>query len=75
MTGFGGLQRRLTDVTRAMLSSTLKKLEGEGVVHGREFMDGKVKRSEYTLTEKAKTFIPFSTPHEVGLETLSKEQK
>lgn len=58
VTGFGELQRRLPGVTRAMLSSTLKELECEGVIRRRALMDGKVKRSEYTLTEKGKDLYP-----------------
>ena len=56
--GFGELQRQLPGVTRAMLSSTLKELECEGVIRRRALMDGKVKRSEYTLTEKGKDLYP-----------------
>ena len=56
--GFGELQRQLPGITRAMLSSTLKELECEGVIHRRALMDGKVKRSEYTLTEKGKDLYP-----------------
>lgn len=56
--GFGELQRQLPGITRAVLSSTLKELECEGVIHRRALMDGKVKRSEYTLTEKGKDLYP-----------------
>ena len=56
--GFGELQRQLPGITRAMLSSTLKELECEGVISRRALMDGKVKRSEYTLTEKGKDLYP-----------------
>ena len=56
--GFGELQRQLPGITRAMLSSTLKELECEGVIRRRALMDGKVKRSEYTLTEKGKDLYP-----------------
>ena len=49
--GFGELQRQLPGVTRAMLASTLRDLERDGVVSRREFADGKVKRTEYALTE------------------------
>ena len=56
--GFGELQRQLPGITRAMLSSTLKELECEGVIRRRALMDGKVKRSEYMLTEKGKDLYP-----------------
>ena len=56
--GFGELQRQLPGITRAMLSSTLKELECEGVIRRCALMDGKVKRSEYTLTEKGKDLYP-----------------
>jgi len=56
--GFGELQRQLPGVTRAMLSSTLRDLERDGVVRRREFADGKVKRTEYSLTDKGKDLYP-----------------
>lgn len=58
VSGFGELQRQIPGVTRAMLSSTLKELERDGIVHRREVMDGKVKRTEYTLTEEGKKLYP-----------------
>ena len=45
-------------VTRAMLASTLCDLERDGVVSRREFADGKVKRTEYTLTDNGKDLYP-----------------
>ena len=56
--GFGELQRQLPGVTRAMLASTLCDLERDGVVSRREFADGKVKRTEYTLTDNGKDLYP-----------------
>lgn len=56
--GFGELQRQLPGVTRAMLASTLRDLERDGVVSRREFADGKVKRTEYTLTDNGKDLYP-----------------
>ena len=56
--GFGELQRQLPGVTRAMLSSTLRDLERDGVVRRREFADGKVKHTEYSLTDKGKDLYP-----------------
>ena len=56
--GFGELQRQLPGVTRAMLASTLRDLERDGVVSRREFADGKVKRTEYTLTGNGKDLYP-----------------
>ena len=56
--GFGELQRQLPGVTRAMLSSTLRDLERDGVVCRREFADGKVNRTEYSLTDKGKDLYP-----------------
>ena len=56
--GFGELQRQLPGVTRTMLASTLCDLERDGVVSRREFADGKVKRTEYTLTDNGKDLYP-----------------
>ena len=58
VSGFGELQRQIPGVTRAMLSSALKELECDGIIHRREFMDGNVKRTEYTLTEAGNDHYP-----------------
>lgn len=56
--GFGELQRQLPGITRAMLSSTLRELECCGVVKRKEVADGKIKRTEYSLTSKGKELYP-----------------
>lgn len=41
-----------------MLSSTLRELESGGVVARKEVADGKIKRTEYSLTGKGKELYP-----------------
>ena len=55
---FGELKRDLLTVSEKMLSHHLSDLEKEKVIQKRDVMNGKVRQTEYSLTQYGKTLIP-----------------
>lgn len=55
---FGELKRDIDGITNTMLSSTLKKLEQEGIIQRKVFDEIPV-RVEYSLTEKGEAMLPI----------------
>ena len=54
---FGELEHRMPELTHSTLSSQLKRLEMEGLVH-REVFPEVPPRVEYSLTEVGEDFVP-----------------
>ena len=54
---FNEMKRLLPYISFKMLSTTLKELEADGLVHREEFMEIPP-RVEYRLTERGKTLLP-----------------
>lgn len=57
---FGELKKAVPGITNAMLSSTLKDLEGYGIVHREQFNEIPP-HVEYSLTDKGKALLPVFT--------------
>lgn len=57
---FGELKKAVPGITNTMLSSTLKELEGLGIIH-REQYNEIPPRVEYWLTEKGRALLPVFT--------------
>ena len=55
---FKELQRNIPDISQKMLTTTLKMLEGDGLIH-REVFPEVPPRVEYSLTEKGKSLLPL----------------
>jgi len=55
---FGQLRKAIPDISNTMLASTLKWLEGQGMVTRLQFNEIPP-HVEYSLTEKGKAFIPI----------------
>lgn len=55
---YSALRREMTDITDAVLSSTLKELIRDGIVSRRQY-DEIPPRVEYTLTEKGESVVPI----------------
>lgn len=55
---FKELQRNIPDISQKMLATTLKMLEGDGLIH-REVFPEVPPRVEYSLTEKGKSLLPL----------------
>ncbi|MEN3939965.1 helix-turn-helix domain-containing protein [Prosthecobacter sp. SYSU 5D2] len=47
----GQLLRSLTGITQKMLTQRLRELETDGLIQRRDFLEGRVKLVEYSLTE------------------------
>ena len=74
---FNEMKRKLPYISFKMLSTTLKELETDKLVHRKEFM-GIPLRVEYRLTEQGKSLIPLlDSMSQWGKEhrTDSKEQR
>ncbi len=56
--GFGELQRQLPGVTRAMLASTLRDLERDGIISRKDYPVVPPK-TEYALTDLGKATVPI----------------
>lgn len=55
---FKELQRNIPDISQKMLTTTLKMLEGDGLIH-REAFPEIPPRVEYSLTEKGQSLLPL----------------
>jgi transcriptional regulator, MarR family len=55
---FKELQRNIPDISQKMLTSTLKMLEGDNLVH-REAFPEIPPRVEYSLTDKGQSLLPL----------------
>ena len=55
---FKELQRNIPDISQKMLTTTLKMLESDGLIH-REMFPEVPPRVEYSLTEKGKSLLPL----------------
>ncbi|AKU70617.1 winged helix-turn-helix transcriptional regulator [Prevotella fusca] len=55
---FKELQRNIPDISQKMLTTTLKMLEGDGLIH-REVFPEIPPRVEYSLTEKGQSLLPL----------------
>ncbi|MDX1939595.1 MAG: helix-turn-helix domain-containing protein [Saprospiraceae bacterium] len=55
---FGALQRALPNITKKMLTSQLRELEADGILH-REVFPVVPPRVDYSLTEKGMTLRPL----------------
>lgn len=55
---FKELQRNIPDISQKMLTTTLKMLEGDGLIH-REIFPEIPPRVEYSLTEKGQSLLPL----------------
>lgn len=55
---YGELKRSITGITHKMLSSQLKELENEGIIHRKEYHQIPPK-VEYSLTQKGATLLPI----------------
>jgi len=55
---FKELQRNIHDISQKMLTTTLKMLEGDGLIH-REVFPEIPPRVEYSLTEKGQSLLPL----------------
>lgn len=55
---FKELQRNIPDISQKMLTTTLKMLEGDGLIH-REVFPKIPPRVEYSLTEKGQSLLPL----------------
>ena len=55
---FKELQRNIPDISQKMLTTTLKMLESDGLIH-REVFPEVPPRVEYSLTEKGKSLLPL----------------
>ncbi|PJI26728.1 winged helix-turn-helix transcriptional regulator [Prevotella intermedia] len=55
---FKELQRNIPDISQKMLTTTLKMLEGDNLVH-REAFPEIPPRVEYSLTDKGKSLLPL----------------
>ena len=55
---FSAIRKRIPDISQKMLTSTLRSLEADGFVTRRVFAEVPP-RVEYSLTERAHTFIPL----------------
>jgi DNA-binding HxlR family transcriptional regulator len=57
-TRYNELKRKLAGITNTMLASSLKELEGDGLVSRKQYMEMPV-RVEYTLTDVCEGLIPI----------------
>lgn len=55
---FKELQRNIPDISQKMLTTTLKTLEADGLVHREAFAEVPP-RVEYSLTDKGKSLLPL----------------
>lgn len=55
---FGEFKRNIPEITNAMLSSTLKELEGKGIVSRTQFNEVPL-RVEYSLTKAGQEMMPI----------------
>lgn len=55
---FKELQRNIPDISQKMLTTTLKMLEGDGLIHREVFLEIPP-RVEYSLTEKGQSLLPL----------------
>lgn len=53
----GQLLRSLTGITQKMLTQRLRELEADGIIQRRDFLEGRVKLVEYSLTEWGRTVM------------------
>lgn len=58
---FSGLRRAIPDVSQKMLTTTLRNLEADGFLTRRVYAEVPP-RTEYTLTERAHSFMKACTP-------------
>jgi DNA-binding HxlR family transcriptional regulator len=57
-TRYNALKRKIAGITNTMLASSLKELEGDGLVSRRQYMEMPVK-VEYSLTDACDSLIPI----------------
>ncbi|MCD7892638.1 MAG: helix-turn-helix transcriptional regulator [Erysipelotrichaceae bacterium] len=55
---FGEFKRNIPEITNAMLSSTLKELEGKGIINRKQYNEVPL-RVEYSLTDAGKAMLPI----------------
>ncbi len=55
---FGELKRNLAGITNSMLSSILRSLEADGIIHREQFNEIPP-RVEYSFTEKGRDLLPI----------------
>ncbi len=73
---FGELLKYHEGMSKKMLSLNLHKLESKGVIQQREYMDGNVRRVEYSLTSQGKELEPIlKLLIEYGMKYCPKDRK
>ncbi|MCD7950411.1 MAG: helix-turn-helix transcriptional regulator [Erysipelotrichaceae bacterium] len=55
---FGEFKKNIPEITNAMLSSTLKELEGKGIITRKQYNEVPL-RVEYSLTEAGQAMLPI----------------
>lgn len=55
---FGELQRTMPEITKQMLTSNLRELESNGIIHRKVYAEVPPK-VEYSLTKKGKSLLPI----------------
>lgn len=67
---YGELKKSLTNISHKMLSQQLKQLEGDGLIHRKEYHQVPPK-VEYSITDKGLTLLPLlKLMHNWALENI-----
>ena len=72
-TRYNSLMRKITGITNAMLASSLRELEQDGLVERRQYMEMPV-RVEYSLTSKCDLLFPAFAAIETWSRAMLDEQ-